>query len=210
MVLLISRHAQPESTRMLDLATLATHSIGCILVSIIASKSDMTLSKSETGFTSDNRPTSCSGTDETALLCVHFSESCEYTNSDQEVYISGSGETRLSFNPWMGLLAVVVANIIQLGFELLYICQSHFTVGENPTCARAFTKCFFQLLLVSISTALITFAVVLTATTHAEGRPKYLWMTFIFALLIDQVKSVGLLFLAWYMLLRRCGLLQVT
>lgn len=61
-----------------------------------------------------------------------------------------------------------------------------------------------------MSAVLIIEAVVLTATTHEESRPKYLWMTFLFALLVDQIKSIGLLFLAWYLLFRRCGLLQVT
>ena len=61
--------------------------------------------------------------------------------------------------------------------------------------------------MVSLSTAIITAAAVLTAKTIMEGRPSYMGFTFLFAIVIDQVKSIGMLFLAWYLLLRRCGYL---
>ena len=42
------------------------------------------------------------------------------------------------------------------------------------------------------------------------GQPGTFWITYAFAFVLDQVKSVVLLIGLWYFLLRRCGYLQAT
>jgi len=66
----------------------------------------------------------------------------------------------------------------------------------------------FQVFMTTVFTVILVTAIHYIIMTHRHARPELLWCTFIFALVLDQVKTLLFLTLVWYVLIKRCGYLS--
>lgn len=65
----------------------------------------------------------------------------------------------------------------------------------------------FQVFMTSLFVIIMVIGIHHIIMTHMHSRPELLWCTFLFAFILDQVKTFVWLTTVWYVLIKRCGYL---
>ena len=151
----------------------------------------------------------CKIGEDPSLLCVHPDEDCEHHEADGEVYFYGdvTNKYSISFAPLIGLLAMICTLPLQFIFEIFCIWVNKKALRADPPFWYTITFFILQFLIACMTFYLISLSILLTLEVQTYGRPGQIFLTFGFAFLVDQVKSILFLFLIWFCLIRRCGFL---
>ena len=155
----------------------------------------------------DTRPncTDLADSDERYLLCLHTDEQCEKTMHDDEVVMSSS----FSFNPRVGLVALIIATPIQFLFELF--CIYLVKVKVNTDKASETNKLLIYQVLVTLIFALLQALFLKDIyNVFTFGRPSYVMTTFFGIWLFDNLKSIFTLALVHCIVVRRFMHLEVN
>ncbi len=163
------------------------------------------------------------------LLCVRPEDDCEIFKMEDEV-CSDSNED-VCFSGALVWIAIIIANVGQLIFEaaLLYTLNISFKPtelekkmnpnkdetnytgeDEEPPCDKVVKKCAGEMtvfITCAISIIILTSSM-FAADTH--GRPGTIWLEWFVAFVIDQVKSLMVQPLLWFLFVRRCGTLMAN
>lgn len=132
-------------------------------------------------------------------------EQCEKTVLAEEVSI-GAGMTVAVYR---GIFAILIANPLQFIFELLSIYLVKIKVsGQKPdeNCKLLSLQSFITI----IYMVLLCAGIAQVYTTLMYGRPNMIFPTFLYALLLDQLKSIIVLSMVYAIVVRRFMYLSVN
>jgi len=146
-----------------------------------------------------------------ALLCVSSDEKCEFTTPIGE-YLFDTSQTdnkkAASISPLVGLIAICITMPIQLLFELYCILVAKAKISDKDSAWITIRTVIMQFFVAAALIIILVYDAFCLIDVHTNGKPITLWLTYAFAFVLDQTKSVVFLCGIWYFLLRRCGYLQ--
>ena len=156
------------------------------------------------------------------LMCVYPDEACETINKIGEICMDDEEETCFS----MGFiwLAILIANCMQWGFDVALLFTLNVTFkptslealvkpqkdekmqGEDEVAfEKVLKKCGGELLLFAITYIGVHFALTGLIDAYTFGRPSTVWLEFGIAYVLDQLKSIVIQPILWWLFVRRCG-----
>lgn len=142
--------------------------------------------------------------DERYLLCVYPEHTCEKTVVKNE---AGWGEVKIAV--YEGFLAMLIATPLQFIWDIA--CVYLVKVKHNQDKASESCKMLsFQILLTLIYLYLLVQVVHDINEILNHGRPGLFFTTMFYALILDQVKSVGTLSLVYCIVVRRFMHLEIN
>jgi len=163
----------------------------------------------ETGFKFDNRPlcSSLTPANQNKILCAYPDDDCEYTQISSEVVISDSGKDSISFSPLIAFYAALIVSPVYFIFDILSILLARLQADTVYSLKESSKVMAFQVAMTSIFIIVFLVSIHHIVITHKFARPELLWFTFLFSLIIDQIKTLGFLCMVWYILIKRCAYL---
>lgn len=156
------------------------------------------------------------------LLCVHPDDKCETLNKSGEICIDSDMERCFSIGYiW---LAILIANCMQWVFDVAFLFTLNVTFKPTPLemlvkppkeeklqdeeevpFNKVLNKCGGELTIFIITYIALHFTITGFIDVYTFGRPFSVWTEFVIAFGFDQVKSIMLQPICWWMFVRRCG-----
>lgn len=143
------------------------------------------------------------------IICLYPDDECETSSVAQEVTIEFEGGGSFVLAPAQIILAILVANPLQILHEVATISLSKMH-GRN-TGVSAKENCIlltFQCVMVTVTTVLAALAAYFSTEVIASGDAMLVFSTFGLAFLVDQGKSYITLSLIYLVVVRRFGFLK--
>ena len=155
------------------------------------------------------------------LLCVNSDSDCEPNRWWDEICLSDG----VCWSWTVVLISIGIANLGQLMLEqaLYYTLNTTYKPtefdrkyvlkredeglkeDEEPSCGKVTKKCTGEMVIATCFLASVLTSILCLIAAYKYGRPDTIWLEWGSALLIDQVKSLLVQPLIWWVVLRRCG-----
>ena len=150
----------------------------------------------------DGRPVCDYPSQNLDLLCVNPAEDCE------DVYVMNEVGGSIKFSVAYVFIGIAIGNVFQYIYHFLIFLAMRTKVVNKTSLAETSVKCALQVLVLVSTLVVILLAAWQSSEVTVYGPTLSFWLTFVFAFLIDQGKSLFFHIGVWYFLLRRCGYLK--
>lgn len=132
---------------------------------------------------------------------------CEKTSVANEVYLTATKDPAYTFSPQVAIYAILISNPFQLIFDILCIYLQKMKISKESFKQNC-KLLMYQLLVVTLFTYFVFQSVYFITNTLLYGKVCLIFVTFLFAMIIDQVKSIGVLSVLYLVVVRRFGFLK--
>lgn len=79
----------------------------------------------------------------------------------------------------------------------------------EPSCSTVMAKCWTEMLYICLYIVITFLTLYLIMKSIDNGKPMTVFIEFGIALVVDQIKSVPLQFIIWFIVVRRCGTFDI-